>query len=1250
MPTSFDTPLPATPSPSSSPMTDMSSSISQAWDALKLDVTHPSISSLHVNEGHWGPHALLDKTLNNWPSWSQHMILVLRLSKGLHAYINPKSTCPLESVEPRAHRNYLSNDDTVRAFILMKCADAEHPTIISCDTAVDMWAALQLRHEQQGPISQITLLQEAFAVRYSPNVPFSETTLIFQKLNKRIWDMGTPTPENFLCILMLIGLSSDSTFLALRDSVISGLAAATTSVPYTSVDIIKRLDFEQQCRAASKPLDALLVRGNTTSRSSSSSSTVFCLNCKKPHHTAKFCIATGGGMAGKTLAEAQLARQEERDRGRTKSKGPLNVIKGTNDRAYILDSDGQMREILVPGAPTDASVMPVAHFSDTTPGLHTDSASGSIDPLVAPSFCDADLLEYEAWLAVHDNLSASVDWRVMVERMHRTIMGKARAMRLQTNLPPNRWDEFCMTAGYLSARTPSRSCPSTPFEGWHSRKPDLSHLREIGSRAFALILNKSNPKIYARSVECILIGYSPSSKSYRLYNPSSHSVFESFHVKFIERQDTIPVPLNPGLIIDTPPLIPSPSISSSPLPTSNADFIPPPPPPALSPVLHRVTIEEEIDVDAPPSIPCAPVLDSLPRRSARIPIPTKKLAASLGIYQVPHVSTAVAASKTAARKLKEERLLAKDLRRRAVLDMRIGLSNPVSVPTLGSLSPAVPDSTLAAFSVEEEIGLFNEAFASHLAEPLLDTSFPDDPPSLRAALTSPDGDAWDAGIRDELKSLLDMGVYKLVPRSTVPIGRKVLRSKWVFRLKRDEFGRPVRHKARLVVKGFEQIFGQDYLDTTSPTARMESVRLLVNIAASLGWELEQVDIKTAFLYGLLPADEVQFMEQPEGYIEPGFEDHVWCLQRGLYGMKQSGRIWNKTMNKAMISLGFKRLDADPCVYYRNTSSGTVLTAVHVDDFLITASSRDAAANFKSELKGLWSISDLGEAKFCVGIAISRDRTARTASLSQTALIDRIISQFGQSDADPISTPMDEGAARSLRRPLPSDPPFDVAAVNDLPYRSLVGSLMYLAVGTRPDISFAVSKLCQFLDCYRRDHWLAAVRVVRYLKGTRNLSLVLGGSHALDLIAFSDSSFADCPDTRRSTMGFCTSLGGAVATWSARRQKTVTISSCEAEYIALSETSREILWLRQFLRELNLLNSSPAILLCDNNGSMVLAADPTHHSRSKHIDVKHHFIRERVDEGSVDLWRVPSADNLADIFTKPLPRPAFLRFRDFLGLR
>jgi hypothetical protein len=429
---------------------------------------------------------------------------------------------------------------------------------------------------------------------------------------------------------------------------------------------------------------------------------------------------------------------------------------------------------------------------------------------------------------------------------------------------------------------------------------------------------------------------------------------------------------------------------------------------------------------------------------------------------------------------------------------------------------------------------------------------------------------------------------------------------------------------------------------------MEAFRTILSFAATNDYDAQQFDVKTAFLNGVLDEDEVQYMEQPKGFEEPGKEDWIWELCKGLYGMKQAGRIWNKTVNQGMLEWDFKRLPCEWCIYYRRTGTGIVLVAIHVDDFLSVASSREANDVFKNQLKSRFTISE-SDVDLCLGIRIERDREARTVCLSQQTLIDQTILKFNQSDAYPAATPMVEGATAILKRPDSSEvlSEQDKADLSRLPYRSLIGSLMYIAIGTRPDIAFAVSKLSQFLDCYRRVHWQAAIRVLQYLKGTRHLRLLLGGP-SFNLVGFSDSSWAE-EDTRRSHMGYCFSAGSGVVSWSSRRQATVAGSSTEAEYIAISEASRESVWLRCLLRELEILPEGPTTLFCDNNGAIALSFDQAFHARVKHVDVQYHFIREQVESKGILVKRVPSAENVADIFTKPLGRPLFEKHRARLGL-
>jgi hypothetical protein len=753
-------------------------------------------------------------------------------------------------------------------------------------------------------------------------------------------------------------------------------------------------------------------------------------------------------------------------------------------------------------------------------------------------------------------------------------------------------------------------------------------MREIGCRVFVLIQNKHNPKVFDRSLECILIGYDPNAKTYRCYHRESKKVISSYHVRFLESHDghnrplpeteEIPSTLNEILENATTTPIPPDEEEEEVLPEDLTQLNNTQPiPPARNP-------ENEIPI----------------RRSSRIAEkPTES--------QPTRTEKAVQESINAGTRLRETRAE----RKKTLQDIREEETRN---------APEVVESAAMAELMEifgtldlsdTEGNCIDQALSAISEMPQIDPStleFEDEPRSWKEAKGSVDAKRWEEGYRDELKSLKEMGVYKLIPRSDVPQGHKIRKGMPVFRIKRDETGKAIRWKVRLVFKGFEQIYGKDYTKTTSPTARMESWRILLHLAAALDWDAQQIDIKTAFLYGLLPKEEYQYMEQPPEFEEPGKEDWVWVIQRGLYGMKQSGRIWNITMNEKMLSWGFNRLSCESCVYYRKTDTGTVVCAVHVDDFLSIASIKDENEKFKNQMREAWTISDLGNVRFVVGIAVNWDRPNRTVMLSQTALIDKIVAQFGQRNAAPSSLPMDPGLKlrRANYKNMSKD---ELDEIKKLPYRSLVGCLLYLSIGTRPDITYSVQQLSQYLDCYSYAHWNAAIRVVRYLSGTRQLKLYLGGTNQISLLGFTDSDWANCLDTRRSVGGHAYTLGSGVVSWQARKQKTVAASSCEAEYTAAFEASKEGIWLRTLLNSINYTTTGPTTICCDNNAAINLSEDPSLHDRVKHIDIKHHFLRERVQSNEISLSYINTNDNIADIFTKALDTKKFNRFRKFLGL-
>jgi len=315
-----------------------------------------------------------------------------------------------------------------------------------------------------------------------------------------------------------------------------------------------------------------------------------------------------------------------------------------------------------------------------------------------------------------------------------------------------------------------------------------------------------------------------------------------------------------------------------------------------------------------------------------------------------------------------------------------------------------------------------------------------DPLSLSEARRSPDWPLWTSALKEEFASIKAMSVYRLVPHEAVPNGRKILQGKPVFRIKCDEHGILSRFKAHWVLKGYEQVEGLDYVNTHSPTACSELFRIGLHIAASMDWEMQNFNIKMAFLHGELLKEETCWMEQPPGFEEPGKDDHVWELLKALYGVKQAGRVWNKTLNEAMLGWGFVRLPCEYCVYYRKTAEGTIIAIVHVDDFLSVASTKEENKRFKAQLRERWEISE-GDASSMLGMRIEQDRINRTISISQEAFINKILTEFNLTDANPVKVPMNPGLHLCQPSNLLST---EKVKLSKIPYRRLVCSMGYLA--------------------------------------------------------------------------------------------------------------------------------------------------------------------------------------------------------------
>ena len=491
-----------------------------------------------------------------------------------------------------------------------------------------------------------------------------------------------------------------------------------------------------------------------------------------------------------------------------------------------------------------------------------------------------------------------------------------------------------------------------------------------------------------------------------------------------------------------------------------------------------------------------------------------------------------------------------------------------------------------------------------------------------------------------MDSLLKAGTYSLVLR---PAGVNVVGCKWVDKEKLLPDG-SIKLKSRLVAQGFTQRPGVDFYETHSPTVRLDSLRGLLALAAHYDWEVHHMDVKAAYLNGKL--NETIYMRQPKGFEVPGKEDMVCLLHKGLYGLKQAGRAWHQTIDPALKRIGLTPLASDHCVYLHRSKHGLLILALYVDDLFIFTDSLISLSDYKQQPRRLFDMEDLGEARLILGMKMTRDRRNKKITLSQTDYVTGLLDKLGATELNPTATPMETG----LRLTRSSDD-YQPLAQHVTQYQSIVGALMYAACATRPDIAYSISALSQYSARPNVTHFNALKRVLRYLRGSTNLSLTFTGTSDLapELVAYTDSDWASNQDDRRSVTGYVFVLSGGAISWASRRQKTVALSTVEAEYMDTAEAVKEAIWWRRFLGELGQPPHSPTKVYSDNAGSISLAHNPEHHARTKHIDVKYHFTREHLQLGTISLQRVPTNENTADVFTKALSRDAYLQHLIGLGL-
>ncbi|CAL9017140.1 unnamed protein product [Prunus brigantina] len=493
--------------------------------------------------------------------------------------------------------------------------------------------------------------------------------------------------------------------------------------------------------------------------------------------------------------------------------------------------------------------------------------------------------------------------------------------------------------------------------------------------------------------------------------------------------------------------------------------------------------------------------------------------------------------------------------------------------------------------------------------------------------------AWQKAMETELEMIKKNDTWELVNR---PSDKPIIGVKCVYKTKLNLDGSVQKNKARLVAKGYSQKPGIDFNETFAPVARLDTIRTLIALAAQRGWKLFQLDVKSAFLNGVL--DEEVYVDQPLGFVIKNKEDGVYRLKKALYGLKQAPRAWYDEINSYFTTAGFQRSPSEATLYVKTEESGILIVSLYVDDIIYTKSSRELMMEFKIEMMRQYEMTNLGLLHHFLGLGVIQAESY--IFLHQKKYAKTLLDKFGFKDCKAVATPL------AMNEKLSKEDGSEQA--DEGVYRQIVGSLLYLTA-TRPDIMFAASLLARFMHGPTRKHMGTAKRVLRYVQGTTDYGIVYKKGKEARLIGYCDSDWAGSEDDMKSTSGYAFNLGSGVFSWASIKQNSVALSTAEAEYVSAAEATAQAIWLRFVLSDFGEEQVGATTILCDNTSAIAITKNPVHHHKTRHINRRFHFIRDALQNGEIDLLYCKTEEQTADIFTKALAKDRFEYLRRKLGV-
>ncbi|GJV07573.1 ribonuclease H-like domain, reverse transcriptase, RNA-dependent DNA polymerase [Tanacetum coccineum] len=766
----------------------------------------------------------------------------------------------------------------------------------------------------------------------------------------------------------------------------------------------------------------------------------------------------------------------------------------------------------------------------------------------------------------------------VVERRNRTIMSTTRCMMKATNMPQNFWAEAVRHAIYILNSVPTKALEDiTPYEAIKQRKPNLENLRIFGCIAYAKVPSQHLTKLDDRSIKMVYLGNEQGSKAYRLFDPTTQRVCVSRDVKFKENE-TWDWKDYIGEHTNDEPEWTNFNIGDPEVTNEHPD---------------QETQPNEDDNEFPDNNDdddyASPTRDS-PSHSQTPHTPSTR-SSEVNSQVTPNTST-----------------------------QSYYQSDHDSIQIIDS--PSHFDHTpLRGFRTLKD--LYENTEELLLVE--------DEPKNYKEASSD---QKWIEAMKVELDSINRNNTWEL---TTLPKGHKAIGLKWVFKTKKDANGNIIKHKARLVAKGYIQQHGIDFEEVFAPVARMETIRLLLAIAANNKWEVHHLDVKSAFLHGDLK--EEVYVTQPEGFIKRQDNGKVYRLIKALYGLRQAPRAWNIKLDNTLKSLDFKKCALEQAIYTKKSKDSILLIGVYVDDLIITGTPKKEIDKFKAQMEEKFEMSDLGLLAYYLGIEVTQ--TNGDISIKQSAYASKILKEAGMIDCNETLIPMDPGTRLTKIT--------EGTMVNSTEYRSLIGCLRYL-LHTRPDLSYSVGLLSRFMQEPREQHMKAIRQVLRYVKGTKDHGITYKHNGGNKIHGYSDSSYGVNTQEGKGTTGIIFYYGESPISWSTQKQATVALSSCESEFIAATAAATQALWLKRLLSKLTHTQEEKITIQVDNKSAIALMKNPVFHGRSKHIDTKYHFIRECVEREDIQVEFVSGEYQKADILTKALPKIKFLTMRQLIGLK